>query len=189
MIRRRTRRGIILLSLLAILSGILAREHREPGQLPSGKLDTRLNYALYDFDGQLLNDAGGINLEMQSPVLRSDAQSGIGTVDSPQIRIQQEDDQWYITAESAIISADREQVSLSGEVYLSRKNQVTGQLLEIKTRDVVLNVTPRTASTESGVSIQQANDRLNAVGMRLDMISESFELLSEVQAHYETPYR
>jgi lipopolysaccharide export system protein LptC len=59
--------------------------------------------------------------------------------------------------------------------------------MEIASSDVVLNVTPRTAATEAGVSIRQGGDRLDAVGMRLDMIAERYELLHEVRAHYEMP--
>ena len=78
-------------------------------------------------------------------------------------------------------------MSLIGDVYLARRNELTGQLLEISTRDVMLNITPRTASGDSAVSIKQDNDSLDAIGLRLDMISNSFELLNDVQAHYETP--
>jgi LPS export ABC transporter protein LptC len=186
-IQRRTRRGIILLALLATLSWILSRDRGEVTEQPVSKLDTRLNYALYDFEGRLLNVEGAVNLEIHAPVLRSNARSGVGTVESPELRIQEEDERWYITAESAIITANREHVSLMGDVYLARRNELTGQLLEISTKDVMLNVTPRTASSESRVSITQDNDRLDAVGIRLDMISNSFELLNDVQAHYETP--
>jgi len=52
---------------------------------------------------------------------------------------------------------------------------------------VVLNVTPRTAMTETDVSIRQQGDRLDAVGMKLDMVNERYELLNEVRAHYQTP--
>jgi len=186
-IQRGTRNGIVVLAALAALTWMLSREQGEIGEQLVSELDTRLNYALYDFDGRLLNDTGAINLEIQSPVLRSNAESGVGTVESPEIRIQQDDERWYITAESAIITADREYVSLMGDVYLSRRNEFTGQLLEISTKDVMLNVTPRTASSDSNVSIRQDNDWLEATGIRLDMIADSFELLNDVRAHYETP--
>ena len=187
MIQRKTRRGIILLALLAGLTWILSGEQIDSPDQPVDKLDTRMNFALHDFDGRLLTDAGTINLEIHAPMLRSNAQTGIGTVESPQIRIQQEDERWYITAESAIITGDREYVSLMGDVYLTRRNEITGKLLEIETKDVMLNITPRTASTDSVVSIWQANDRLEATGLRLDMNSNSFELLNDVRAYYETP--
>lgn len=185
MIKRQTRRGIILAALLALLSWILSKPGMETAIDSSKELDTRLNYALYDFNGRLLDYQGQVKLDIESPVLRNDAESGIGTVESPTLHIQQEQDRWYITAESAVITADREHVSLLGDVFFTRQNEMTGDLLEILTRDVILNVTPRTASTESEVRILQAGDQLDAVGMNLDMITDSFELLHDVQAHYE----
>jgi LPS export ABC transporter protein LptC len=184
--QRRTRRGIILLALLAALSWELSREG-EVEEQPVSKFDTRLNYALYDFDGRLLNEEGAIKLEIQAPVLRSNARSGVGTVESPELRIQQEAERWYITAESAIITADREHVSLMGDVDLTKRNELTGQLLEISTKDIMLNIESKTASGDSRVSIRQENDSLDAVGIRLDMISNRFELHHDVQAYYETP--
>jgi LPS export ABC transporter protein LptC len=109
----------------------------------------------------------------------------VGTIKSPQIRIKQDDQQWHITSESAIITADREYVSLIGDVTILRQNDISNETLKITTRDVMLRVTPRTASTESFVTIVQADDRLDAVGMNLDMINNSFELLNDVRAYYD----
>lgn len=186
MIRRRTGWGIVLLATLATLSWLFSRGPGDGGTMPFKPLDTQLNYALYDFSGRLLDDGGQVSLRIDAPLLRNNARSGVGTVVSPEIHIQQENDQWYISAESAIITADREHVSLLGEVNMVRRNRFTGLLLEIQTQDVMLNVTPRTASTEAPVSIRQAGDRLDATGMRLDMISEHYELLNDVRATYET---
>jgi LPS export ABC transporter protein LptC len=182
-----TRRGIVLLALLALLSWLLARQPREAAQAPISKPDVKLNYALYDFSGMLLNDQGGVNLQIRSPVLRNDAESGVGTIEAPEIHIQQEQDRWYISAESAVVSPDHEHVTLAGAVYLSQRDEITGQVLEINSSDVLLDVTPRTAQTAAGVSIRQEGDRLDAVGMKLDMINRSYELLHDVRAHYEMP--
>jgi LPS export ABC transporter protein LptC len=187
MIKRQTWRGIALLAVASGLTWIAARDPEEVQGRSISELDTRLNYALHDFEGIMLDDTGRINLEMQSPVLRNDAETGVGTVISPEIRIQQEDDRWYISAETAIVSPDREHVSLVGAVNLTRRNLLDGALLKIATRDVMLNVTPRTASTDAAVRIEQGGDRLDAVGMNLDMISESVELLNDVRAHYDVP--
>ena len=182
---RRTRRGILLLTLLAFLTWQLSRPAGEAEKGPIEGLDTRLNYALFDFEGRLLDDQGKINLEIEAPSLRNDAESGVGTVQKPNIRIQQENEQWYITADSAVITADREHITLRGEVTLLRRNQLTGELLDIKTSEVLLNVTPRTASTESDVRIRHAGDSLDATGMKIDMIKDHYELLSNVRAHYD----
>ena len=186
MISRRTRRGILLLALLAVLTWVLTKTVSEQEEdEPIVGLDTRLNYALHDFRGRLLNESGGTRLEVEAPLLRNDAATGVGTVEHPRFRIQQEGEEWYITAESAVIASDREEVSLIGEVNLLRRNEETGELLDITTSDVLLNVTPRTASTDSEVRVRHGGDRLNATGMRLDMINDRIELLNEVRAHYE----
>ena len=187
MIKRRTRRGIYFLAALAIASGLISKNPTDQDEKQRSRIDTRLNYALHDFEGRLLNDLGNIHLEISSPLLRNDARSQVGTIESPVIRIQQENELWYISSESAIITADREYVSLIGKVEMSRQNELTGETLEISTRDVMLNITPRTASTESLVFINQAGDHLEALGMNLDMINDSYELLEDVQAHYEVP--
>jgi lipopolysaccharide export system protein LptC len=51
----------------------------------------------------------------------------------------------------------------------------------------MLRVTPRTASTESFVTIVQNGDRLDALGLNLDMINDTYELLNNVRAHYDIP--
>ena len=187
MIKRKTRHGIIFLTALAIISWLLPKNSSDPVNQPPARLDTRLNYALRDFDTQLLNKKGNINLEISSPLLRKVAQSEVGTIKSPQIRIKQADQQWHITSESAIITADREYISLIGDVNMLRLNEISGEKLKITTRDVMLRVTPRTASTESFVTIVQYGERIDALGMNLDMVNDNFELLNDVRAYYDIP--
>ena len=178
---------MIILALLAVATYLLARNPSNKINQPPARLDTRLDYALRDFTGRLLDKEGNTNLQISSPLLRKNAQSEVGTVKSPEIHIKQEDQQWHIIAESAIITADREFVSLIGDVYILRRNEISGEILEITTRDVILRVTPRTASTESLVTIVQQDDRLDALGMNLDIRNNSFELLNEVRATYDIP--
>ena len=68
-----------------------------------------------------------------------------------------------------------------------RLNETNGETLKITTRDVMLSVTPRTASTESFVTIVHDGDRLDALGMNLNMINDNYELLNDVRAHYDIP--
>jgi LPS export ABC transporter protein LptC len=186
-IRQATWRNITVLSALAVFSWWVARDRSEPSSTPMERLDTRLNYALWNFNAQLLDKNGALKLQMEAPILRNNASSQVGTVENPRIRIQLEEDEWYISADSAIITADREHVSLVGTVDLLRQNRLSNDTLEIRTRDVLLNVTPRTASTDAHVTIAQNSDKLEAVGMKLDMKTNSYELLDKVHAFYATP--
>ncbi|MDZ4731943.1 MAG: LPS export ABC transporter periplasmic protein LptC [Xanthomonadales bacterium] len=188
MIHRKTWHGIFALAVLAIATALIVRSGREPGGLPPADLDTRLSYALWDFSGVLLNKDGQVNVRVDAPMLRNKADSQVGTVENPRLRIMQDQDEWYISADSAIITGDREFVSLVGRVDLVNYNLETHKRLNIQTRDVMLTITPRLASTDASVSIQQDQDVLDAVGMKLDMINQSYQLLSQVRARYATPY-
>lgn len=185
--RRATRRGLGALALLAALSWLAVRDRSEPSVSPYENLDTRLSFALWDFSAMLLDDDGRVSVRIDAPMLRNNASSQVGTVENPRIWIQHEADEWYITADSAIVTADREHVSLVGSVDLLRENPRPRDTLEIHTRDVLLNVSPRTASTEAGVTIVQGGDRIDAVGMRLDMKTRSYELLDRVRVRYAQP--
>lgn len=185
-IRPSVRRGILVLAVAAALSILATRDVKQQLRPDGAEVDTRLNYALIDFEATLLDDAGQLALTIGAPILRNEASSGIGTVTEPDILVRQGLNEWRITASSAIVSADREFVSLAGDVKMLRYNSAARDLLEIDTRDLLIAVTPRTASTEARVAMRQAGDRLNATGMRLDMINDRFELLSDVSAFYDT---
>lgn len=184
MIHRRTWQGIVSLGVLAIATALIVRSGGDVAGLPPTDLDTRLSYALWDFSGVLLDKNGKVNLRVDAPMLRNKADSQIGTVENPRLQILQEEDEWYISADSAIITADREFISLMGRVDVLNHNLLTNKRLDVQTRDVILNVTPRQISTESAVSIQQDQDRLNAVGMKLDMTKKTYQLLDQVRARY-----
>jgi len=186
-IRRKTGRAMLLLAFLAVVTWLGGRGRDEPEIEPFADLDTRLNYALWDFNAQLLDDEGRVQLEMNAPMLRNNASTQVGTVENPRIRIRQEDDEWHISADSAIITPDREHVSLIGHVDFLRQSKLKADRLEIRTRDVMLNVTPQTASTEAAVILAQNHDRLEAKGMKLDMKTNSYELLDEVRGSYAQP--
>lgn len=185
--RPATRRGIAILALAALGSFLVTRDIRQDLQPPSAEVDTRLNYALFDFEAQLLDEKGKVAVTIEAPVLRNNATTGVGTVSTPDIYVRQEGDEWRIRADSAVVSADREFVSLAGEVNVVRYNEQDSDRLEIDTRDLLLAVTPRTASTDSRVLMRHAGDRLAATGMKLDMINDRYELLSDVSAYYDTP--
>jgi LPS export ABC transporter protein LptC len=187
MIHRKTWHGIGVLAMLAILTALIVRSGSQRIGVPPADLDTRLSYALWDFSGVLLNKQGQVNVRVDAPMLRNTADSQVGTVENPRLRIIQEEDEWYITADSAIITADREYVSLIGRVDLLNQDLAGTRRLGVQTRDVMLNITPRLASTESAVSIQQNQDVLDAVGMKLDMKNKRYELLHQVRARYATP--
>lgn len=185
--RPATRRAILYLAIAAVGSYLATRDVKQELQPPVADVDTRLNYALFDFDAMLLDQQGKLAMTIEAPLLTNNANSGIGSVTEPRIFVRENGNEWNIRANSAVVSADREFVSLTGEVNLVRYNALDKDTLQIDTRDLLMAVTPRTATTDSRVTMRHAGDRLAATGMKIDMIREQYELLNEVSAVYDTP--
>lgn len=185
--RPATQRGIALLALAALASFVATRDLRQVSQQPGADVDTRLNYALFNFRATLLDEGGELAMTIEAPELRNNASSGVGTVTSPRMFMRDAGIDWHLEASTAVVSPDREFVSLAGEVHILRYNAQESDLLEIDTRDLLVAVTPRTASTDARVEMRHAGDRLKATGMTLDMSNDRFELLADVSAVYDTP--
>ncbi len=175
------------MTVLATASFFFARDPNVIERKPVANLDTSLDYALLDFNADLLDENGAVSVRLVAPRLINRASTGIGTVEKPDINVRQGDATWHITAESAIISADREFVSMTGVVHIRQLNRLARTTLIIDTRDLVINVTPRTARSDAPVKLKQDGDELDAVGLKLDMIGNSYELLSQVRGSYATP--
>ena len=184
--RPTTRRGIAVLAFAALVTWLATRDVKQDLQTPVTSVDTRLNYALFEFKAQLLDDEGQLALTIEAPVLRNNARSGVGSVTRPEIFISENGNEWSIWASSAVVSAYREFVSLAGEVRAVRYNAQDSNALEIHTRDLLLTVTTRVATTDARVNMHHAGDRLAATGMILDLINDRFELLNDVNAVYDT---
>jgi len=184
MISRKTQRGIFALVLLTSVSFWATREWRDDAAEPVTGLDPKLNYVLRDFELQVFDRNGKLTLNMQAPVLRNDPVLEIGTIENPLLVLQQQDISWELTADSAIITADKEHIDLSGSVYVQRLELLTGNHAEFNTSEVMVEVTPQTASTTQPVSLFDGRNHMDAVGLYLDMMNDTFQLKQQVEAIY-----
>ncbi len=184
MITRKTRNGLIALVLLTTVSFWVSRE--QDGELPGpvAGLDPKLDYALRDFELQFFDDNGQPTINMQAPVLKNNPKLQRGTVEQPVIKLIQPDAVWDITADAAIMTADKEHIQLSGRVHVQRREPTSGIWAELKTREVRIEVTPQTASTDQSVSMFDGLNRMDAMGMNLDMKNGKFQLYHRVKATY-----
>jgi LPS export ABC transporter protein LptC len=184
MITRKTRRGIILLALLTGASFWAGRSQDNQGTDPMAGLDPRLNYVLRDFELQFYNENGEPTINMKAPVLRNDPELQLGTVEQPVVQLNQTGEVWDITADKATVTADKEHVRLLGQVHVRRLEPASGNWLELTTREVQIQVTPQTASTDQPVRMFDGLNELNAIGLDLDLKANTFNLKQQVKATY-----
>jgi lipopolysaccharide export system protein LptC len=184
MITRKTQRGIITLISLTIISYWIGHSDTAEAPEPVIGLDPKLNYVLHDFELQFFDENGQPTLNMRAPVLRNDPEIELGTIEGPIIRLNQADTFWDLTAETATVTADKEHVRLLGDVHVERHEPLAGLWAEMDTRNVWIEVTPQTAKTDEPVSVFDGNNRMDAIGLELDMNTNTFLLKEQVKATY-----
>jgi len=184
MITRKTRRGIVGLVLLTAVSFWVSRQQEIDIPDPVSGLDTKLNYVLRDFELQFFDENGLPTINMQAPVLRNDPELQQGTIEQPVLRLNQGNAIWDLDADTAIVTADKEHVKLTGKVRVQRFDLSSGNQVELHTSEVRIEVTPQTASTDEPVNIFNGPNHVSAIGLDLDMKANTFKLKQQVRAIY-----
>lgn len=184
MIQRKTVSGIMVLTVLVAASYWAGRSSSERSVNPITGLDTRLDYALQDFEMQFYDALGQPSAHLSAPRLSNDAESGVGKIVQPVFNIIHHGNVWQIIAESATVSADREQVLLQGDVHMKRDSDINQAPLDISTSEMLLKVPVRIASSDRRVHISEGNDTMEALGFTIDMTVDRFQLFDQVKLRY-----
>lgn len=184
MMTQRTRLGIAAVGVLAALSFWLNRDpgHDQPSAIAG--LDTRLNYALQDFEAQYFDEQGRLAGKLTAPRLANDAETGIGTIERPRFEVMHEGRHWTILSETATVTSDHEFVLFSGRVDMLGKDPELDREVKVRTSEVTLEIEPRMVRSDAEITMLEGTSALNAHGFRLDMTSNQFHLASRVEAHY-----
>lgn len=184
MITRKTRNGVIALIVLTGISFWINRDPDDAALEPVAGLDPKLNYVLHDFELQFFDEAGQPTLNLRAPILRNDPELELGTIEQPVMKLNQPDVVWNLKADTATVTADKEHVQLLGQVHVRRQETTSGAWVEVDTREVQIEVTPQTASTDQAVQMFDGLNRASAVGVDLDLTANTFLLKQQVKATY-----
>ena len=184
MITRKTRNGIVVLVVLTSVSFWLGSAKDDKKQAPVSDLDTKLNYVLRDFELQFYDENGQPTMNLKAPLLRNDPKLEIGTIENPVMKLYQADIIWDLNADLATVTNDKEHVELLGAVHVRRQEPDSGNWLTLDTREVKIAVTPQVATTDEAVTMSDGINRLDAIGLELDMLSSTFHLKQQVKATY-----
>ena len=184
MITRKTRRGVILLALLTVASFWVNRSQDKDAADPVAGIDPRLNYVLRDFELQFYDENGAPTINMKAPVLRFDPEQHLGTIEQPVVLLLQPGVVCDITADTATVTDDKEHVRFLGQVNVRRVEPSSGYWLELHTREVQIEVTPQTATTDQPVRMFDGRNEINAIGLDLDLKANTFNLKQQVKATY-----
>ncbi len=184
MMTRKTRNGLILLGALSMLSYWASSGRDNERRQPIAGLDTRLDYALKDFQVRYFDEHGNPSMKLRSPSFSSDAATGEGRVTQPVIEVRHGGFLWHIIADAATVTDDKELIFLSGGVNIRRHGNEPDSWLVINTEEVTLEVTPQVASSDYFVEIIDISSTLEATGFSVNMQNNHFKLKNKVKGTY-----
>lgn len=184
MIAPGTRRGILLVGGLCLISLWAARQGDDADVGPIQGLDTRLDYALDNFEMLAFDELGRPAVTLRAPRLANDAGTGIGQVESPRAELHHDGFRWNIDAERATVSSDHEVIRFSGQVHMVRNGPGPSAWLDIETSEVTLEVTPRLAYSDRAIDLAERTGTLSADGFRVNMLTNHYHLNENVTGSY-----
>jgi LPS export ABC transporter protein LptC len=181
----KTKAGILLLTGLVAFSYWASRGRNDDTEGPIVGLDTQLDYALQDFEYWFYDAQGNPSANLKAPELTNHAINGISEVNNPVFTVIDRGISWRIVAESATVTADKENIVLSGDVWIRRPAMISGEALSINTSELTIEVSPKLASSDRPVRMTEGDDIMEATGFRVNMGSNRFQLLNQVKLTYD----
>jgi lipopolysaccharide export system protein LptC len=185
-------RGILTLVLLAavLVSGWSVWTHRA-AEPPGGPASGRSDYQLYDFQLVVLDDQGDESFTLRAPQLARQPGDETLELESPLFLFPGKDapagdasgERWEVRSRRGWVSADGDEVRLLGDVRaLGPASGGARTMLETER----LNVFPQTdlASSDQRVTIVNANSVIRGQGLRVNLATKHYALLSDVESRY-----
>lgn len=177
---------VVLLALAAASSWwvyVLSRDEGPPPLVGPPRSD----YTLTDFELIALDQQGLESFSATGPLLTR--HPFLGSLDIDQPRFQVPDGKggiWNARANDAWVRPDAGQIRLLGDVQVLAPG-TAGKAAKLVSELIDVFPKERRLASDDAVTVTGPGSILSGVGMRADMQTRFVELLSEVQARYESP--
>ena len=147
--------------------------------------EVQQDYYLSDFSITALNEYGLPQHRLQAKQLSHFTTGERTELQQPELVVfKQNTVEWKIVAERGEINQLQDEILLFGEVQLL---QPTGnEPLQLTTSALRIQPGLGVANTDQPITLTQADNRIHAVGMKIEQKSQRLTLLSQVRGHYET---
>jgi LPS export ABC transporter protein LptC len=137
-----------------------------------------------DFELTAMNENGKPDYILNGSHLKRYANSDDTEVQQPVIHLLQENSQWEIVAEQAIINYKTNTIKLKNNVVMQQQN--TEPTVTIRTQFLSIHTKTQIAQTKAFVELTQGDSRLRSNGMIFNNTNGQLELLSKVHGYYSS---
>lgn len=174
---------ILLLSLGAFAAG-WAVWHQQRPSAPARIADNRPDYVLHDFELTALDGEGKESFTLRAPRLERRPDDATMSLATPLFLIPNAEGQhWEIRSKQGWVSADQEEIRLSGEV---KANSPAATVRPVTMNTETLRVFPRRnlAETDDVMTIVQPGSILSGRGFAVSTATKRYVFRSEVKTRY-----
>lgn len=175
--------GIFL--LLAIFAWWSITEKHEDEQIQQAKNASYVEIFMNEFEIIAMDDNGSPSYILNGHHLQRHNDSDETEVQQPVFDLIQQNGQWKINADNAIINDKSDTIQLENNVIMQQQN--IEPAVTIRTQRLLINTKTQIAQTRARVNITQGQSLLKSDGMIFNNITSELELSSNVSGYY-VPY-
>ncbi|GAA3570343.1 LPS export ABC transporter periplasmic protein LptC [Marinobacter xestospongiae] len=181
-------RSLALLTCALVLASLLWRSDQPPEPLQAEGLrgPSEPDGFVINGDYRSFDSNGDLAIRLSSPRIEQFETSERATLVEPEAILQDQpsDSPWQLTARRGDFHQATGQLSLNGNVVVTRPLQ-DGQAATLSTEHLTLDNRSRTVHTNAPVTLTDAFGTTRATGMTAWIDDRVLELTSKVEGHYE----
>ena len=179
---------LVIVLLLATLSGWWLAELRKrpaPVAVPD---DTHYDYFLANFDTTVLNEQGKTAYLVKATYMEHYPLDNRAILTQPHITLLEAPATWEAQAQNGVVFIEQQTIDLSGNVVLKQIPKAGADVI-LTTDKLHINAGQKTLETTSKVKIHSGKDTIIATGLKANLATGQLELLSRVQGQYHVSPR
>ncbi len=94
---------------------------------------------------------------------------------------------WQIQGDKARVTEQGRWIMMEGQVVLKQRNEMRNETIRLETADLLVLPEQKRAESNNPVLLTTSDAIVKAVGLRMNLLQERFELLHQVQGEYRVP--
>lgn len=175
----------IFLAIALIAWWTITADHDGDDQLDLAKDNQYIEIFMNKFEITSMNESGTLNYILNGSYLERYNNSDETRVQQPEFHILQNNGQWKVDADNAIINDKNETLVLKDNVVMQQQN--VEPTVTIRTQRLEIDTKKQIAKTREQVEITQGQSRMTSEGMVFNNITSEIKLSSNVSGYY-LPY-
>ncbi len=172
----------IFFALAIIVLWSITEKYDDDNQLQQPESKLYAEIFMNEFEMTSMNENGKPDYILSGKRLERSNDSDDTEIQQPVFHLLQENDQWKVSADSAIINDKKETIQLKNNVVMQQQN--IEPAITIRTQKLLIHTKTQIAKTKALVDITQGQSHLKSNGMIFNNVTSELELSSNVNGYY-----